>query len=92
MPWRCLGSSLLRYAYTITAQNSTSPGLIQRGVVSGIGVRELVLLFLLKGEVSEANLVFAVLLGRMVTVGGDIMIYITAMIMNSDNRERIVHD
>jgi len=67
-------------------------GLVTPGAPAGVGVRELVLLFLLKGHISETDLVFAVLLGRMVTVGGDIVIYIAAMIMNSDNHERVVHD
>ena len=60
-------------------------GLVTPGAPAGLGVRELVLLFLLKGLVSEAELVLAVLLGRMVTVGGDVLIYIISMLMNSNN-------
>ena len=60
-------------------------GLVTPGAPAGVGVRELVLLFLLKGVVSEAELVLAVLLGRMVTVGGDVLIYIISMLMNSNN-------
>jgi len=47
-------------------------GLVTPGAPAGIGVRELALLFLLKGLVSEEDLVVAILLGRIVTVSGDI--------------------
>lgn len=57
-------------------------GLITPGAPAGVGVRELVLLFLLKGVVGEADLLLAVLLGRMVTVGGDVLIYSIAMTLN----------
>lgn len=46
-------------------------GLVTPGAPAGVGVRELVLLILLNGVVGEAELLLAVLLGRMVTVAGD---------------------
>lgn len=67
-------------------------GLLTPGAPAGVGVRELVLLFLLKGEISETDLVFAVLLGRIMTVGGDVFIYVISMLMSSDNEQRITHD
>jgi glycosyltransferase 2 family protein len=67
-------------------------GLVTPGAPAGLGVRELVLLFLLKGVVSEAELVLAVLLGRMVTAGGDVLIYIISMVMNSNNGIRKLHE
>jgi hypothetical protein len=67
-------------------------GLVTPGAPAGVGVRELVLLFLLKGEISEIDLVFAVLLGRIMTVGGDVFIYVISMLMSSDNGQRITHD
>jgi uncharacterized membrane protein YbhN (UPF0104 family) len=60
-------------------------GLVTPGAPAGVGVRELVLLFLLKGSINEAELVLAVLLGRLVTVGGDVLIYIITLLMNSNN-------
>jgi hypothetical protein len=42
----------------------------------------MVLIFLLGGQLSNDHLIFAVLLGRIVTVGGDVMLYLVAMISN----------
>lgn len=57
-------------------------GLVTPGAPAGVGVRELVLLFLLKGVVVEADLVFAVILGRLVTVLGDVMFFIVALVID----------
>lgn len=54
-------------------------GFVMPGVPAGIGVRELVLVLLLKGIVPEAELLLAVLLSRLVTVGGDLLFYLVAM-------------
>ena len=54
-------------------------GLLTPGAPAGIGVRELVLVLLLKGIVPEAELLLAVLLSRLVTVGGDLLFYLVAM-------------
>ena len=53
-------------------------GLVTPGAPAGVGVRELVLLFLLKGIVSEADLLLAVVLGRLVTVTGDLFFFAAA--------------
>lgn len=50
-------------------------GLLTPGAPAGIGVRELVLLFLLRGMVSETDLLLAVVLGRLVTAMGDILFF-----------------
>lgn len=47
-------------------------GLITPGAPAGAGVRELALLFLLDGVVSQADLLLAVLLSRAITVTGDL--------------------
>lgn len=57
-------------------------GLITPGAPAGVGVRELVLLFVLKGVVSEADLLLAVVLGRLVTVAGDLLFFIVSSLMN----------
>lgn len=51
-------------------------GLITPGAPAGIGVREFVLLFLLKGIISEADILLAVIMGRLVTVLGDLIFYL----------------
>ena len=53
-------------------------GLLTPGAPAGLGVRELILLLLLKGLVAEADLILAILLGRLVTVVGDLLFFVTA--------------
>lgn len=53
-------------------------GLVTPGAPAGAGVRELVLLLLLKGIVQEADLLVAVVLGRIITVLGDVLFFIMA--------------
>lgn len=50
-------------------------GLVTPGAPAGVGVRELVLLFLLKGAIAESDLLLAIVLGRMVTVIGDLLYF-----------------
>ncbi|CNF64157.1 lysylphosphatidylglycerol synthase domain-containing protein [Yersinia frederiksenii] len=51
-------------------------GLITPGAPAGVGVRELVLLFILNGIIEENNLLSVILLGRLITIGGDVFFYI----------------
>lgn len=55
-------------------------GLLTPGAPAGVGVRELVLLFLLGGRIAEVDLLLAVVLGRMITVMGDLLYFSTASI------------
>ena len=48
-------------------------GLITPGAPAGLGVRELVLVGLLANSTNEADVVFAALLGRIVTIFGDVI-------------------
>lgn len=57
-------------------------GLVTPGAPAGLGVRELVLLFLLNGVVGEADLLLAVVLGRVVTVCGDALFFFFAGVRN----------
>jgi uncharacterized membrane protein YbhN (UPF0104 family) len=50
-------------------------GLITPGAPAGVGVRELVLLFLLGEQIPAADLLLAVVLGRIVTVVGDLLFF-----------------
>lgn len=56
-------------------------GLLTPGAPAGVGVREFILLFLLGGIVQESNLLEAILLGRLVTIGGDVLFYF-ALVLN----------
>lgn len=58
-------------------------GLVTPGAPAGVGVRELVLLFLLKGMVHEADLLLAVVLGRLVTVTGDLLFFAAASLVSA---------
>jgi len=51
-------------------------GLATPGAPAGIGVRELVLLFLLNGLMSEADLTLTVLLARIATLAGDLLFFL----------------
>ncbi|MDA5318618.1 hypothetical protein [Vibrio cholerae] len=53
-------------------------GLVTPGAPAGVGIRELILLFMLNGMVAEKDLLMAVLLGRLVTVGGDFLFFVVA--------------
>jgi uncharacterized membrane protein YbhN (UPF0104 family) len=58
-------------------------GLVTPGAPAGIGVRELVLLFLLKGLVLESDLLLAVFLSRVVTIAGDVLFFLAALCLPS---------
>lgn len=66
-------------------------GLITPGAPAGIGVRELVLLLLLNGVFAEADLLIAVLMGRLVSVAGDIIFFLFSFLIptKSSDLERI---
>lgn len=50
-------------------------GLVTPGAPAGVGVRELVLLFMFGGRVVEAELLLAVIISRAITVVGDVGFY-----------------
>lgn len=58
-------------------------GLVTPGAPAGVGVRELVLLCLLGGRIPEVDLLLAVVLGRLVTVGGDLFYFMVATFLKS---------
>jgi len=61
-------------------------GFVTPGAPAGVGIRELVLLFLLKGLVSEADLLLAVVLGRIVTVLGDFLFFLTTLLVRDSTK------
>jgi hypothetical protein len=62
-------------------------GLVTPGAPAGVGVRELILLMVLDGIAADHVLLMAVLFGRVVTVIGDFLFFVTAsLISDSDSR------
>ena len=66
-------------------------GLIALGAPAGLGVREFVLTVLLKGILPEADLLLSVILGRMITVGGDLVFFGIATLMNGGKPLAVMH-
>lgn len=58
-------------------------GLVTPGAPAGVGVREMILLLMLKGAVVEEGLLMAVLLGRLVTVVGDLLFFVAVSFIPS---------
>jgi hypothetical protein len=58
-------------------------GLVTPGAPAGVGVRELVLLFLIGGQVEQTNLLLAIVVGRLVTVGGDFFYFLAVLFIKS---------
>lgn len=56
-------------------------GLVTPGAPAGIGVRELVLLFTLQQYISESHLLTVLIIGRMITCGGDLVLYLIASLL-----------
>lgn len=63
-------------------------GLVTPGAPAGVGIREAVLLFLLNGLVTPADLLVAVVLGRLVTASGDLFFYFCALSIKATDRQR----
>lgn len=61
-------------------------GLVTPGAPAGLGIREVVLLFLLRGHIAEADLLLAVLLGRVVTVVGDMLFFCVTFLKAKDDK------
>jgi len=56
-------------------------GFITPGAPAGLGIREMVLLLLLKGVVVETDLLMAVLSGRLITVAGDFTFFVCSFMI-----------
>jgi len=63
-------------------------GFVTPGAPAGVGIRELVLLFLMKSMVLEADLLLAVVLGRAVTVLGDLSYFLSTAAIRTIPGER----
>lgn len=51
-------------------------GLVTPGSPAGVGIREMILLIILKGIIAEDSLLVVVLLGRIITVIGDVLFFL----------------
>lgn len=61
-------------------------GFVTPGAPAGLGVREMVLLFLLGGQIQQADLVLAVVLGRLVNIVGDFIYFVMATFIDKKGR------
>ena len=58
-------------------------GLVTPGAPAGVGVREMVLLFLFRSQVVPGDLLFAIVLGRIITVVGDILYFAFSLLIGA---------
>lgn len=65
-------------------------GLVTPGAPAGIGVRELVLLFLLGPQADKPSLLLAIVVGRAVTVLGDMLFYFATLLFMSAQRQAVL--
>ena len=63
-------------------------GLVTPGAPAGIGVREMVFLAILHGVVNEGELLKAIVLGRFVTIGGDVLFYVFSLVLRFSLKNR----
>jgi uncharacterized membrane protein YbhN (UPF0104 family) len=56
-------------------------GLVTPGAPAGVGVREMVLIFLLGHAIPETELLPAVVVSRLVTVAGDVLFFAAAALL-----------
>ncbi|MET3075719.1 hypothetical protein ABXV16_08170 [Pantoea leporis] len=65
-------------------------GLITPGAPAGVGIREVILLYLFKDSIDDANLLLAILLGRIMTISGDFIFYLISLSIGLISRFRKV--
>lgn len=64
-------------------------GLVTPGAPAGLGVRELILLTLLEGVIPDTDLLFTILLSRIVTTGGDLFFFMGTSFYDHFNKVKI---
>jgi len=67
-------------------------GLITPGSPAGIGIREAFLLFLLNEKVVQEDLLVVVLVGRIITVGGDILFFLITKFLPEKKTKKGHHE
>lgn len=65
-------------------------GLLSPGAPAGVGVREAVLLLLLSGHFAQADLLLAVVVGRVITASGDLLFYLYALTLRAQHA--VIHE
>lgn len=63
-------------------------GLVTPGAPAGVGIREVILLLLFKDSINNEALVITVLLGRLMTVSGDFIFYLLALLCGFLNKKQ----
>jgi hypothetical protein len=64
-------------------------GLITPGAPAGIGVREMVFLTIFPQVIPETEMLKAIVIGRFITVGGDMLFYLLAMTLRSTSKQPV---
>ncbi|WP_372772271.1 hypothetical protein [Pantoea sp. WEP] len=67
-------------------------GLITPGAPAGVGIREVILLYLFKNSINDQDLLLTILLGRMMTVSGDFIFYLIALTCGFLKRGRALNN
>ena len=62
-------------------------GLVTPGAPAGVGVREMVLLFLFREQVPSGELLLAIVIGRVITVIGDFLFFVSVWFVKNENPE-----
>ena len=65
-------------------------GFVTPGTPAGVGVREMALLFLLESQIAQADLLLCVVLGRVVTIGGDLLYFLAVVLMKKNSKNFMV--
>lgn len=79
IPWMCVGA-----AYVV----AWLVGLVVPGAPAGLGVREAILLLLLDSSGDKGGLLLTVLLMRLVTIGGDLGLFLVSSLAYSKSKWR----
>jgi len=64
-------------------------GLVTPGAPAGVGVRELVLILLMNGMIGETELLLAVVVGRLITVSGDLVFFGMALMLDDGSKSTV---
>ncbi|HEX8595170.1 MAG TPA: hypothetical protein VF682_18155 [Pseudomonas sp.] len=63
-------------------------GFLSPGAPAGVGIREMILLILLKDIAADADLLLAILVGRLVTVAGDLVLFVITLCLPAELYEK----
>ena len=62
-------------------------GFLTPGAPAGVGIREVVILYLLEGSIDQSTLLVAIVSNRLISVVGDLLFYLSSISLNSNVEE-----